>query len=90
MNENPCHIGWTYRLIWVFIGHIGLIVGFRWLNANIVYQFLLKYEKKQYLVAFFIVFIYFIYLFIYWLFFRCLVLNSYSKKYEKNKGLKQH
>ena len=28
MNENPCHTGWMYRLIWVFAGHTGLIVGF--------------------------------------------------------------
>ena len=33
-QENPCHIYWgMYRLIWVFAGHTGLIVGFvvRWL-----------------------------------------------------------
>ena len=28
MNKNPCHIGWMYRLIWVFADHIGLIVVF--------------------------------------------------------------
>ena len=27
MNENPSHTVWTYRLIWVFAGHTGLIVG---------------------------------------------------------------
>ena len=26
INENPCHIGWMYRLIRVLAGHIGLIV----------------------------------------------------------------
>ena len=33
LNENPYHIGWMYRLNWVFAGHTGLIVGFavRWL-----------------------------------------------------------
>ena len=32
INETPCHIGFVYRLIWVFAGHTGLIVGFvvRW------------------------------------------------------------
>ena len=28
INENSCHTGWMYRLIWVFAGHTGLIVGF--------------------------------------------------------------
>ena len=28
INENCCHIWWMYRLIWVFAGHTGLIVGF--------------------------------------------------------------
>ena len=28
INENPCHTGWIYRLIWVFAGHTSLIVGF--------------------------------------------------------------
>ena len=28
INENPCHTGWKYRLIWVFAGHTDLIVGF--------------------------------------------------------------
>ena len=28
INENPCHTGWVYRLIWVFAGHTGLFVGF--------------------------------------------------------------
>ena len=28
INENPCHTGWMYRLIWVFAGHTGLFVGF--------------------------------------------------------------
>ena len=23
INENPCHTGWMYRLIWVFAGHTG-------------------------------------------------------------------
>ena len=38
INENPCHTGWMYRLIWVFAGHIGLIVGFvvRWLISNVM------------------------------------------------------
>ena len=33
LNEDPCLSGWMYRLIWVFAGHTGLIVGFvmRWL-----------------------------------------------------------
>ena len=33
MNKNPCHTGWMHRLIWVFAGLRGLIVGFvmRWL-----------------------------------------------------------
>ena len=37
MNENPCHTGWMYRLIWVFAGHTGLIVGFvmRWLISKL-------------------------------------------------------
>ena len=28
INENPCYTGWMYRLIWVFAGHAGFIVGF--------------------------------------------------------------
>ena len=28
INENPCHTGWMYMLIWVFAGYTGLIVGF--------------------------------------------------------------
>ena len=34
MNENPCYIGWMYRLIRVLAGHTGFIVGFvvRWLD----------------------------------------------------------
>ena len=28
LNDNICHTGWMYRLIWVFAGHTGLIVGF--------------------------------------------------------------
>ena len=33
INENPCHTGWMFRLIWVFAGHTGLFVGFvRWLK----------------------------------------------------------
>ena len=28
INKISCHTGWVYRLICVFIGHIGLIVGF--------------------------------------------------------------
>ena len=28
MKENRCHTGWMYRLIRVFAGHIGLIIGF--------------------------------------------------------------
>ena len=28
IKENPCHTGWMCRLICVFAGHIGLIVGF--------------------------------------------------------------
>ena len=28
MNENSCHIGFMYRLIWVFASRINLIVGF--------------------------------------------------------------
>ena len=28
INENPCHTEWMYRLISVFAGHTGLIVGF--------------------------------------------------------------
>ena len=33
IKENPCYTGWMYKLIWVFAGHTGLIVGFvvRWL-----------------------------------------------------------
>ena len=33
IKEKPCHIVWMYRLIWIFAGHTGLIVGFvvRWL-----------------------------------------------------------
>ena len=33
INENPCHNRWISRLIWVFAGHTGLIVGLvvRWL-----------------------------------------------------------
>ena len=27
-NKKPCHSGWQYRLIWVFAGLVGLIVGF--------------------------------------------------------------
>ena len=35
INENPCHTGWIYKVIWVFTGHTGLIVGFvmRWLKC---------------------------------------------------------
>ena len=34
LNESLYHTGWMYRLIWVFAGHTGLIVGFvvRWLS----------------------------------------------------------
>ena len=34
INDNPCYIGWIYRLTWVFASHLGLIVGFvmRWLR----------------------------------------------------------
>ena len=28
INEKPRHTGWMYRLIWVFIGHTDLIIGF--------------------------------------------------------------
>ena len=28
INENPCHTGWMYGLLWVFAGHTGSIV--RW------------------------------------------------------------
>ena len=28
MNKKPCHTGWMYRLILVFAGHTGLIMGF--------------------------------------------------------------
>ena len=28
INKKPCHTGWMYRLICVFAGHTGLIVGF--------------------------------------------------------------
>ena len=28
LKENPCHIGWMYRLIGVFAGYTGLIVRF--------------------------------------------------------------
>ena len=28
INENSCHAEWMYRLIWVFAGHTGLILGF--------------------------------------------------------------
>ena len=33
-KRELCHTRWMYRLIWVFVGHTGLIVGFvvRWLN----------------------------------------------------------
>ena len=39
-NQDPCHTGWIYRLIWVFAGHAGLIVGFvvRWLISQFVFQ----------------------------------------------------
>ena len=26
INDNPCHTGWMYRLIWVFACHTGLLV----------------------------------------------------------------
>ena len=34
--KKKCHTGWMYRLICVFAGHTGLIVGFivRWLNYS--------------------------------------------------------
>ena len=34
IKENPCHTWWMHKLIWVFAGHTGLIVGFvvRWLK----------------------------------------------------------
>ena len=37
INENPSHTGWMYRLIWVFAGHTGLIVGFveGWLKCQV-------------------------------------------------------
>ena len=37
INKNPCHSGWIYRLIWVFAGHTGLIVGFavHWLICQL-------------------------------------------------------
>ena len=28
INEIPCHLGWLYKLVWVFDGHTCLIVGF--------------------------------------------------------------
>ena len=28
INENPCHTGRIYRLICIFAGHTGLILGF--------------------------------------------------------------
>ena len=36
INKTPCHTRWMYRLIWVFAGHTGLIVGFivRWLKFD--------------------------------------------------------
>ena len=42
-NENSCHTEWVYRLIWVFAGYTGLLVGFavRWLKC----QFF-SFEKK--------------------------------------------
>ena len=38
INKNPCHTGWMYRLIWVFAGRRGLIVGFVvwWLISNVM------------------------------------------------------
>ena len=40
MNKNLCHTGWMNRLIWVFAGHTGLIVGFVvcWLKSIICAQ----------------------------------------------------
>ena len=37
INENPCHTGWMYRLIWAFAGHTGLTSGFvvRWLKEKL-------------------------------------------------------
>ena len=34
INKSSCHTGWMYRLIWVFVGHKGQMVGFvvRWLK----------------------------------------------------------
>ena len=38
INENPCSSAWMYRLIWIFAGYVGLIVGFveRWLSYQYV------------------------------------------------------
>ena len=40
MNEKPCHTAWMYRLIWVFVGHKGLIEDFvvRRLKYNLHYS----------------------------------------------------
>ena len=42
-KRDPCYTGWIYRLIWIFAGHTGLIVGFdvRWL----IYK--PQHEKKK-------------------------------------------
>ena len=41
MNENHCNTGLMYRLIQVFAGYTGLIVGFvvRWINIGIKHGF---------------------------------------------------
>ena len=50
MNGNPFHTGWTYRLIWVFGGHTGLIVSFivRWLiNIRNALLFILYFSFSR-------------------------------------------
>ena len=45
LNKNPCYTRWMYRLVWVFAGHTGLIVGFvmRWLKLFSI----LSYIRSQ-------------------------------------------
>ena len=39
INDDPWHTVWMYRLIWVFAGHTGLVVGsvVRWLICNLLF-----------------------------------------------------
>ena len=61
INENPCHTGWMNRLIRVFAGHTGLIVGFvvyllicKWLvKASAYMQSLHEHKHKLYILLVF-------------------------------------